>query len=399
MRTYLDKQLQRDQYEKLWLVVKSLKQKSGPSGYLLSEGDVLRIGRCKFRIKELKKEPGPVYEGFSLSDMISGGEEESEDSEEPTDTVRFKLPCRICLSEHNPDDNPLISPCNCGGTMKYIHLKCLQNCLKSKMTSKASDCVLSFSWKKLGCDLCKKTYPYKLSLKDKIVELLEIPKPPGQYIILEVLCTDKNSQKGLHLVHMGTKNSIKSGRAQDCELRITDISVSRNHAKINYVGGNFYLEDTGSKFGTLIQIKRPILIQENKELVLQSGRSEVTYSLKMPWTLIPSCFRSTPGIIEGQITSRNLVVLPINTGIPLSVDDPNKLMSYVGAPARARQNYPGNKNLLYEHNQLGVNSSYEGEDEESIEECEEVEIARAEEEAVLEDTNRFDMSQFRPSLE
>ena len=119
----------------------------------------------------------------------------------------------------------------------------------------------------------------------------------------------------------------------------------------------------------------------------------------MPWTLIPSCFRSTPGIIEGQITSRNLVVLPINTGIPLSVDDPNKLMSYVGAPARARQNYTGNRNLLYEHNQLGVNSSYEGEDEESIEECEEVEIARAEEEAVLEDTNRFDMSQFRPSLE
>ena len=380
-------------------MVKSLKPKSGAAGYLLSEGDVLRVGRLKFRVKELKKEAGPVVEGFSLIDMMSGGEEESEESEDPTETARFKLPCRICLSELNPDDNPLISPCNCGGTMKYIHLKCLQNCLKSKLTSKSSDCVLSFSWKKLGCDLCKKTYPYKLSLKDKIIELLEIPKPPGQYIILEVLCKDKNSLKGLHLVHMGSKTSIKLGRAQDCELRITDISVSRNHAKLNYIGGNFYLEDTGSKFGTLVQIKRPILIEEHKDLTVQSGRSLITYSLKMPWSIVPSCFRSAPGIIEGSITSRNVPVLPINTGIPLSVDDANKLLSYMGTPVKANEKYHSHTNLLYEHNQLGANSSFEGEEQESIEECEEVEIAQAEDCVVLEDTNRFDMSQFRPSLE
>jgi E3 ubiquitin-protein ligase DOA10 len=33
--------------------------------------------------------------------------------------------CRICLSENWTKENPLISPCNCNGTMKYIHLKCL----------------------------------------------------------------------------------------------------------------------------------------------------------------------------------------------------------------------------------------------------------------------------------
>jgi hypothetical protein len=348
-------------------------------------------------VKELKKEAGPVVEGFSLVDMLSGGEEESEESEENTETTRFKLPCRICLSEVNPDENPLISPCNCGGTMKYIHLKCLQNCLKSKLTSKSSDCVLSFSWKKLGCDLCKKTYPYRLSLKNKIVELLEIPKPPGQYMILEVLCKDKNSQKGLHLIHMGNKNSIKIGRAQDCELRITDISVSRNHAKLNFFGENFYLEDTGSKFGTLVQVKRPVLFEEKREIKMQSGRSLISYSLNLPWSIIPSCFRTNPGIIEGNITSRNIPVLPFNTGIPLSVNDPNKLLTFVGAPVRAKEKYHNHRNLLYEHNQLGANSSFEGEDNQSIEECEEVEIAR--DDVVLEETNRFDMSQFRPSIE
>lgn len=387
-----DEPLQRDHYEKLWLVVKSLKLKSGNSGYLLSQGDVIRIGRCKFRIKELKTVAEAILEGFSLCDMLSGEADESEESDVGESTRNFKLPCRICLSESYAEDNPLISPCNCGGTMKYIHLKCLQHCLRSKLTSKSSDCVLSFSWKKLGCDLCKKTYPYKLILKDKTIELLDIPKPPGQFMILEVLCSDKNAQKGLHVVHLSNKTSIKIGRAQDCELRITDISVSRNHAKVNFYGGNFYLEDTGSKFGTLVQVKRPILLEENKEIMMQSGRSLVTYNLKMPWTLIPSCFRSS-GFNDNSLTSRKLPVLPINTGIPLSINDPNVLFSYTGVPMKAREKYHNEKNLLYEHNQLGANSSFEMEDNENIEECEEVEIAQ--EEVLLEETNRFDMSHLR----
>ena len=32
--------------------------------------------------------------------------------------------CRICLSEDEPD-NPIISPCKCTGSVKYIHLSCI----------------------------------------------------------------------------------------------------------------------------------------------------------------------------------------------------------------------------------------------------------------------------------
>ena len=34
--------------------------------------------------------------------------------------------CRICLCDDNDQNNPLINPCNCSGTMKYIHLLCLK---------------------------------------------------------------------------------------------------------------------------------------------------------------------------------------------------------------------------------------------------------------------------------
>lgn len=34
--------------------------------------------------------------------------------------------CRICLGDNDEPDNPFITPCKCDGTMKCIHIKCLQ---------------------------------------------------------------------------------------------------------------------------------------------------------------------------------------------------------------------------------------------------------------------------------
>lgn len=46
---------------------------------------------------------------------------------------------------------------------------------------------------------------------------------------------------------------IRVGRGHDADIRVTDISVSRFHARINRdVDGHFYVEDNKSKFGTLI---------------------------------------------------------------------------------------------------------------------------------------------------
>ena len=39
--------------------------------------------------------------------------------------------CRICLSEEE-EDNPLICPCKCAGSMGQIHVECLRSWLNSK---------------------------------------------------------------------------------------------------------------------------------------------------------------------------------------------------------------------------------------------------------------------------
>jgi pSer/pThr/pTyr-binding forkhead associated (FHA) protein len=65
-------------------------------------------------------------------------------------------------------------------------------------------------------------------------------------------------------------------------VRISDISVSRDHAEIVKINGEFYIKDLKSKFGTLIQSKEPIHIQQNRTLTLQAGRTLLRISLSLP---------------------------------------------------------------------------------------------------------------------
>lgn len=61
------------------------------------------------------------------------------------------------------------------------------------------------------------------------------------------------------------------GRGHQCEIRLQDISVSRNHSEIKNVDDVFYLSDSHSKFGTLVKLDSPIEL--NTKIKLQVGRS------------------------------------------------------------------------------------------------------------------------------
>lgn len=67
--------------------------------------------------------------------------------------------CRICLGEENSEEDPLISPCKCAGTMQYIHLECLREWLNSKRSHKEGPVVKTYCWKATECELCKEKFP------------------------------------------------------------------------------------------------------------------------------------------------------------------------------------------------------------------------------------------------
>ena len=82
------------------------------------------------------------------------------------------------------------------------------------------------------------------------------------------------------VIHNISETGIKLGRGHDCEIRITDISVSRNHALIKNIDNGFYIFDNKSKFGTLVK-EENLEINLGKELRgIQIGRTILNFEVK-----------------------------------------------------------------------------------------------------------------------
>ena len=56
------------------------------------------------------------------------------------------------------------------------------------------------------------------------------------------------------------------GRGHEADVRLEDVSISRQHCLVTFVNGNFEISDNNSKFGTLIKVKagESVNLNENK---------------------------------------------------------------------------------------------------------------------------------------
>lgn len=68
---------------------------------------------------------------------------------------------------------------------------------------------------------------------------------------------------------------------------MNDISVSRVHATLKLTPQGLYLEDSSSKFGTLILVREPFPILKNRNNVyLQVGRTVLQNNVKANWKYV-----------------------------------------------------------------------------------------------------------------
>jgi hypothetical protein len=181
-------------------------QKVTYQGYKLMPNDIIKLGRVRFKVREIVspayiKKQGKAMKKLriikgkdhfmnqssrDIGEPIRFGEEaisivhneEGNQKEKSVHIIRnaseksvggSQTICRICLSEEDEDalNNPLFSPCKCAGTMKYIHLNCLQDWLNSRMITKETPSTKTYFWKNLECELCKTAFPNYV-------------KPPGE---------------------------------------------------------------------------------------------------------------------------------------------------------------------------------------------------------------------------
>ena len=61
--------------------------------------------------------------------------------------------CRICFETEIDENDPLLNPCKCDGTSKYVHKSCL-----NAWRFSASEDMIDFSERKIKCMECKHRY-------------------------------------------------------------------------------------------------------------------------------------------------------------------------------------------------------------------------------------------------
>ena len=202
--------------------------------------------------------------------------------------------CRICLCEENSDENPLIAPCRCDGTMRLIHPECLRNWFLQKRVTSKNDFITTFYWPSLDCELCKVKYPTEikpLKASSTVIKVIEYDTPPASKDYLVWESVSKSASKVVHVIDLSKQKRFFVGRGFEADLRVNEISVSRLHASVfKSPQGLFYLCDNGSKFGTLVQITQPTMLKPQK-LVLQQGSSILTFQAKQP---SKKCFPTNP---------------------------------------------------------------------------------------------------------
>ena len=282
--------------------IKSLK-------YKCNKGDIVKFGKIKFIIKKIffqNNNNNNFQNSLTLKSNHSNQEilninnlKENETKKNLTEKISQKKQktCRICYTDEEDVNNPLIQPCLCTGSLKYVHLFCLKKWINTKFYIKKynnSTCI-SYLAKQAECELCKSIFPDYTSHNDKLFEIKSVESNFSNYLILESLTLDINKYKIIYIVSLDNPEyPLKIGRAKDSNILISDITVSRFHCKItiddNGLNKNVYIEDNNSKFGTLILIKAPkINLCENLGLNIQVGRSFLNCKIKQKINLFKCC--------------------------------------------------------------------------------------------------------------
>ena len=280
-----------------WFLLRKSFLSDKMNDYPLKEGDILRIGRITLKIKKIKfkknkskdKDKDSVSVGTNLQEVQVKSKGASEKVES-----RYKI-CRICYSEEESEDNPLIQPCICSGSMKYIHLECLRHWLRTSIFEQienTNNCCI-YLYRTPECELCKTRYPDFIRHKGKLFEIIDLQSNFDSYLLVETITHDKNQHKYLYSVSLDQPDDcITIGRGHDCNLLLTDISVSRWHCYINIdkKTRKLTIKDNNSKFGTLILVKNKIMnLCLELKLCIQVGRTYLEILMKEPSSFFSCC--------------------------------------------------------------------------------------------------------------
>ena len=310
-----------------FFLLKPSKIEAKMNRYKLNPGEIVKIGRITMRIRDIKfkkKNNQSLNNSINIKDKKLEEKNNNKDKEnkkmtrlETTEAKLFKenekknlkkktqkdifsklekmkRVCRICYLEEDEDneENPLVQPCICSGSMKFIHLTCLRKWVSTRSCVKidsSADCSI-FLIKPVECELCKTKFPDFIKYENRLLPVIDFSQEFDNYLTLESLTLDRQNNKFIYAISLDKERKIKIGRGHEAKVLLSDISVSRIHCIMTVEKNQVFIEDNDSKFGTLILVQTPsIKISENLPLFIQVGRTFFECKLVKPFKLFNCC--------------------------------------------------------------------------------------------------------------
>lgn len=306
--------------ERIWTVI-------GQDEYsIIKEGDIIKLGRLRLKFDKInfskngKNENNNLITSRASNTMINTMHMTSSNdlfininnnfSEEITKNNLFienekdkestgKIYCRLCYQEESTILDPLLCPCKCKGTMKYIHFSCLKKSIMQKIQIRNEKYFDLYFFKSYNCEICLETYPKYIKYKSYTYNLVDVDLSKyTDYVQTSIIYytennhnlninNDKENKKQLsylgYLIFNIEENSeMKVGRNQNNEIVLKDISISRFHCILKRENNILKIKDTKSKFGTLSYVKNTKQIElEQSSLTLISGKHQFIFNLKL----------------------------------------------------------------------------------------------------------------------
>ena len=313
-----------------WFVLKPSRIEPKMNRYKINPGEIIKIGRITMRIRDVifanKNKDQSLNESYGTNynkeiqtlktegdpyhiSNTGNNKKKKEKNLEKTEKIIIKKNkknqkeiftklekknkvCRICYMEEENDKNPLVQPCICSGSMKFIHLSCLKQWIGTRSCIKidnTEDCSI-FLIKPVECELCKTKFPDFIKHEGILWPLLDFTNEFASYLTLESLTLDKQKNKFIYVISLEKDRKMNVGRGHESNVLLSDISVSRVHCFMIVENKQVFLEDNDSKFGTLILVQTPsIKILEDLPLYIQVGRTFLACKIKKPFKLFNCC--------------------------------------------------------------------------------------------------------------
>ena len=248
--------------------------------------DIIRFGRVQFVVRSMKDK--------------SVGNNNNEDNNNkpvflPNDNSNLKtsgnnkaLICELCeKKETDSINNPIIKICPCK-KCPLLHIKCFKNeyIKKDKMFCYSNKDYMDHSLKIVSfinflCPLCNEPYNPIIKINSRFYNI--IPYTFDKDVFHLVLESINFVKDGIYCMMViiflfpNKKEVFYLGRGHEASFKISDISISRIHAKIYLKDENIYIDDLGSKFGTLLLARNSIDVGEmlDKKMKIQIGRNVI----------------------------------------------------------------------------------------------------------------------------